>query len=76
MVGALASRSSATCSASMAGASSWSSRSGSRWAIVVVALIFLFNVSMTVLKGRRTAITNVLLLGHVGHRGLLPVRLL
>ena len=31
--------------------------------IVVVALIFLFNVSMTVLKGRRTAVTNVLLLG-------------
>ncbi len=32
-------------------------------AIVVVALMFLFNVSMTVLKGRKTAITNVLLLG-------------
>ncbi len=32
-------------------------------AIVVVALIFLFNLSMTVLKGRRTAVTNVLLLG-------------
>ncbi len=32
-------------------------------AIVVVALIFLYNVSMTVLKGRRTAVTNVLLLG-------------
>ncbi|CAA7617842.1 Nitric oxide reductase subunit B [Candidatus Terasakiella magnetica] len=31
--------------------------------IVVVALMFLFNVSMTVLKGRKTAITNVLLLG-------------
>jgi len=31
--------------------------------IVVGALIFLFNVSMTVLKGRKTAITNVLLLG-------------
>ena len=31
--------------------------------IVVAALIFLFNVSMTVLKGRKTAITNVLLLG-------------
>ncbi|WP_371170513.1 cbb3-type cytochrome c oxidase subunit I [Aliiroseovarius sp. 2305UL8-7] len=31
--------------------------------IVVAALIFLFNISMTVLKGRKTAITNVLLLG-------------
>ncbi len=31
--------------------------------IVVAALIFLFNVSMTVLQGRKTAITNVLLLG-------------
>ena len=31
---------------------------------------------MTVLKGRRTAITNVLLLGMMGHRGLLAVRLL
>ena len=28
-------------------------------AIVVVALIFLYNISMTVLKGRKTAITNV-----------------
>jgi nitric oxide reductase subunit B len=35
-------------------------------AIVVVALIFLYNVSMTVLKGRRTAITIVLLLGMWG----------
>jgi nitric oxide reductase subunit B len=32
-------------------------------AIVVVALMFLFNITMTVLKGRKTAITNVLLLG-------------
>jgi nitric oxide reductase subunit B len=32
-------------------------------AIVVAALMFLFNVSMTVLKGRKTAITNILLLG-------------
>lgn len=32
-------------------------------AIVVVALIFLYNISMTVMKGRRTAISNVLLLG-------------
>ena len=32
-------------------------------AIVVAALMFLFNVSMTVLKGRKTAVTNVLLLG-------------
>ena len=31
--------------------------------IVVAALIFLFNVSMTVLQGRKTAIANVLLLG-------------
>lgn len=31
--------------------------------IVVAALIFLFNVTVTVLKGRKTAITNVLLLG-------------
>jgi nitric oxide reductase subunit B len=35
-------------------------------AIVVVAVIFLFNVSMTVLRGRRTAVTNVLLLGLFG----------
>ena len=37
-----------------------------RWVkggIVVAALIFLYNVSMTVLKGRKTAITNILLLG-------------
>ena len=32
-------------------------------AIVVAALLFLYNVSMTVLRGRKTAITNVLLLG-------------
>jgi nitric oxide reductase subunit B len=31
--------------------------------IVVVALVFLFNITMTVLKGRKTAITLVLLLG-------------
>jgi len=31
--------------------------------IVVAALMFLFNVTMTVLAGRKTAITNVLLLG-------------
>lgn len=31
--------------------------------IVVAALIFLYNVSMTVLAGRKTAITNVLLIG-------------
>ncbi len=35
-------------------------------AIAVVALIFLYNISMTVLKGRRTAITIVLLLGMWG----------
>ena len=31
--------------------------------IVVAALIFLYNITMTTLKGRKTAITNVLLLG-------------
>ena len=31
--------------------------------IVVAALMFLYNISMTVLKGRKTAISNVLLLG-------------
>ncbi len=31
--------------------------------IVVAALIFLFNVTLTVLKGRKTAVSNVLLLG-------------
>lgn len=31
--------------------------------IVVAALIFLYNVTMTVLQGKKTAITNVLLLG-------------
>ncbi|MDU8928511.1 cbb3-type cytochrome c oxidase subunit I [Alisedimentitalea sp. MJ-SS2] len=31
--------------------------------IIVAALIFLYNITMTVLKGRKTAITNVLLLG-------------
>jgi len=31
--------------------------------IVVAALLFLYNVSMTVLKGKKTAITNILLLG-------------
>src|SRR5450432_1869451 len=31
--------------------------------IVIVALMFLFNVSMTVLKGRRTAISGILLMG-------------
>ena len=37
-----------------------------RWVkvgIVVAALIFLYNVSMTVLAGKKTAITNILLLG-------------
>ncbi|MBI5162285.1 MAG: cbb3-type cytochrome c oxidase subunit I [Magnetospirillum sp.] len=32
-------------------------------AIVVVALMFLYNVTLTVLKGRKTAVANVLLLG-------------
>ena len=31
--------------------------------IVVAALIFLYNITLTVLKGRKTAITNVLLIG-------------
>ena len=31
--------------------------------IIVAALIFLYNITMTVLKGRKTAISNVLLLG-------------
>ena len=31
--------------------------------IVVVALAFLFNITMTVLKGKKTAISTVLLLG-------------
>ncbi len=31
--------------------------------IVVAALIFLYNITMTVLKGRKTTITNILLLG-------------
>src|SRR5690606_37760760 len=35
-------------------------------AIVVVALIFLYNISATILKGRRTAITTVLILGMWG----------
>jgi nitric oxide reductase subunit B len=37
-----------------------------KWAIVVVALMFLYNIGMTILRGRRTAITSVLLLGMVG----------
>ncbi|MGQ9366658.1 cbb3-type cytochrome c oxidase subunit I [Azospirillum sp. ST 5-10] len=32
-------------------------------AIVVVALLFLYNITMTVIKGRRTVITNILLMG-------------
>jgi len=35
-------------------------------AIVVVALMFLYNVTMTVIKGRRTVITNILLVGMWG----------
>ncbi len=31
--------------------------------IVIVALMFLFNVTMTVLKGRKTTVTNILLFG-------------
>ncbi|NOG74137.1 cbb3-type cytochrome c oxidase subunit I [Roseicella sp. DB1501] len=37
-----------------------------KWAIVVVALIFLFNIGSTILRGRRTAVTSVLMLGMVG----------
>ncbi|CBS89935.1 cbb3-type cytochrome c oxidase subunit I [Azospirillum lipoferum] len=35
-------------------------------AIVVVALMFLYNMTMTVIKGRRTVITNILLVGMWG----------
>jgi nitric oxide reductase subunit B len=38
--------------------------------IVIVALAFLFNIAMTVLKGRKTAVTMVLLLGLAGLAGL------
>ncbi len=34
-----------------------------KFGILVAALIFLFNISMTVLKGRKTAITNILVIG-------------
>ncbi len=34
-----------------------------KFGILVAALIFLFNISMTVLAGKKTAITNVLLMG-------------
>jgi nitric oxide reductase subunit B len=34
-----------------------------KFGIIAAALIFLFNISMTVLQGRKTAITNILLLG-------------
>jgi mono/diheme cytochrome c family protein len=44
--------------------------------IVVVALGFLFNITMTVLKGRKTSISTVLLLGPLGSGDLLPVLLL
>ncbi|TCZ50973.1 cbb3-type cytochrome c oxidase subunit I [Roseicella aquatilis] len=37
-----------------------------KWGIVAVALIFLFNIGTTILRGRRTAITSVLMLGMVG----------
>ncbi len=36
--------------------------------IVVAALMFLYNVTMTVLKGKKTAITGILLLGLWGWR--------
>ena len=35
-------------------------------AIVVVALMFLYNMTMTVIKGRRTVITNIMLVGMWG----------
>jgi nitric oxide reductase subunit B len=38
--------------------------------IVIVALGFLFNIGMTILKGRKTAISMVLLIGLVGLAGL------
>ena len=40
--------------------------------IVVAALIFPYNITMTVLKGRKTAITNILLLGLRGLALLFP----
>jgi nitric oxide reductase subunit B len=44
--------------------------------IVVVALAFLYNLGMTVLSGRKTAITIVLLTGPRGAWRLLPVLVL
>ena len=44
--------------------------------IVVAALIFLYNVTMTALKGKKTAITNVLVAGTLGAGAAVPVRLL
>jgi len=38
--------------------------------IVIVALAFLFNIGMTILKGRKTSITLILLIGLVGLAGL------
>jgi nitric oxide reductase large subunit len=43
--------------------------------IVVVALGFLFNISMTVLKGRKTAITTGAAAGPVGPGAAVPVQL-
>lgn len=37
-----------------------------KWAIVVVALIFLYNIGTTILRGRRSAVTSVLMLGMAG----------
>ena len=44
--------------------------------IVIVALAFLFNLTMTMLKGRKTSIGIVLMLGSVGPGGVLPVLVL
>ena len=75
MVGALAAVS-ATCSASTRGASSSSSRSGSRSASSSVALIFLYNISHDGAEGPQDRDHQRPAAGPVGHRGLLPVRLL
>ncbi len=44
--------------------------------IVIVALAFLFNIGMTVLSGRKTVVTIVLLTGLLGLGGVLPVLVL
>ncbi len=44
-------------------AASFSSSLHIKVGIVVVCLMFLFNVTMTALKGRKTTVTNILLFG-------------